>query len=340
MNSEKPRKILLIRFSSMGDVILITPLLSTLKDRYPDSQITLLTDSSYVELFSDDPRLAKVHGVSKTNIDSIVQLLQEPWDLVVDLQRNRRSKYIVGKLTSCKLIGLFNKLHFKRMLLLLMRVNLYSKKDNVVARYIRAAAEKTDALIPPLKMHFDAPLSKVVLEMRLTGEIVRPAIALFPFCAWNNKAWPLENYIQVGKYFLVKGWDVFIFGGPAERDTAEVICEAIGPRCVSFAGKISLYECGCVLKRCSLALGNDTGLTHLARACGLKVGVIYGPTTHHFGFYPYGDPPFKVFESAMICRPCHAHGGNFCILDKMCLRNIDPDKVIDGLLRLVTGNSV
>jgi heptosyltransferase-2 len=76
-------------------------------------------------------------------------------------------------------------------------------------------------------------------------------------------------------------------------------------------------------------------LSHLARACGVKTGIIFGPTTRHFGFYPYGEPPFAIFETDLKCRPCHAHGGNLCLRGgKQCMRRIQPDEVIKGLMEL------
>jgi heptosyltransferase-2 len=87
-----------------------------------------------------------------------------------------------------------------------------------------------------------------------------------------------------------------------------------------------------------LALGNDTGLVHLARACGVKTGVIFGPTARQFGFYPYGEPPFAVFEQNLACRPCHAHGGNVCLrLNRACTRSIGFKQVIRGLEELFHG---
>ena len=116
--------------------------------------------------------------------------------------------------------------------------------------------------------------------------------------------------------------------------------ERIGGTCAALAGELSLHDCGSLLTGFSLALGNDTGLSHLARATGVKTGVFFGPTTRHFGFYPYGDPPFKVFEEKLLCRPCHAHGGNRCIrLSRRCLHHIEPAAVIDGLEKLLRADN-
>ena len=144
----------------------------------------------------------------------------------------------------------------------------------------------------------------------------------------------------MARHFQKQGWIAVIFGGPDDAVRAGSMQQRIGNSCIALAGKPSLYENGCLLGGFSLALGNDTGLSHLARACGVRTGFLYGPTTRHFGFYPYGDPPFLVFETPLFCRPCHAHGGNVCLrLTHRCLRRIGPDTVIKGLEELAAGGA-
>lgn len=338
MIESNPEKILIIRFSSMGDVILVSALFAALKSSLGDSEITFVTDPQYTGLFKDDHRLYRVYGVSKKGNGVDSGLLQKSWDLVIDLQNNRRSKaFLALLLKKKKKVGTFHKPYLKRAIRLIARTGKYSEKDMVVVRYLAAAGIGYDVSRPQsCRLFFKSSiLPEHIREQIYTGGIIRPVIALIPFAAWKNKEWPQDRFVNVGKYFLVKGWDVCILGGPQEMQKAEEMASLTGHRCFSLAGKLSLYECGCFLKKCSLALGNDTGLSHLARACGVRTGVIYGPTTRHWGFYPQGDPPFKVFESSFFCRPCHAHGGNICLINRGCMKAIGSDLVIKGLLDLV-----
>ncbi|HEX3019899.1 MAG TPA: glycosyltransferase family 9 protein [Chitinispirillaceae bacterium] len=332
-----PEKIIIIRFSSMGDVILVSALFAAIKKMFPDCEIYLVTDPSYMEFFKDDWRLRNVYGISKKGSTVDNAIIETRWDLVVDLQKNRRSKALRQKIRYKKKLGVFRKHHLKRILKLFTRVNLYSAKDSVVMRYFSAAGIKIEnSSLESGQLFFkESQFPEHITELIYTGGIIRPLIALIPFAAWKNKEWFEERFVNVGQYFLVKGWDVCILGGPSEMERAAVMAQQIGQRCFSLAGKITLYECGCLLKKCSLALGNDTGLSHLARACGVRTGIIYGPTTRHWGFYPYGNPPFKIFESSWFCRPCHAHGGNNCFFNKTCLKKISSDDVIKGLMDLV-----
>jgi len=326
--------ILVIRFSSMGDVILLAPLLEVLKKRYPEAAVTVLTDPLFTGLFRDDPRISSVVGLKKGKEDDAGSIVARKWDLVIDLQNSRRSKRITKELKRGETGNCFDKLHIKRFFLLFFRLDFYASNDTVTNRYIRASG-CTPGGDAEHKLFFESPLPAKVEEMLQSGSIVRPTIALFPFSAWKNKEWPREYYVDVGRYFLFKGWNVIIMGGPDEQCEAEGIRSEIGKKCISTAGMISLYECGCVLSRCTLALGNDTGLAHLARACGVKTGIIFGPTTRQFGFFPSGSPASRVFETRLCCRPCHAHGGNSCLRsDRACMRRISPEEVIRGLVEL------
>lgn len=330
--------ILVIRFSSLGDVILTTPVFSYLKRRFPDSTITFLTDKNYVDLFSDDPRLKSVLGFHKSdNVDKL-SIINEVWDFVVDLQNSPRSQLIFKSIKKKKSTGVFAKFHIKRLLLILTKINFYPAQSNVITRYLRAAGmvESTINIEKSPNLFFKPPSSSQYDRLIQSDTIIRPTIALFPFSAWKNKEWPVKYFMMVGKFFISKGWNVIIMGSRSEKENADQLRLLIGSRAISLAGQLSLYECGCVLSRCTVALGNDSGLSHLARACGVKTGIIYGPTTYHFGFYPSGNPPFKVFETPMHCRPCHPHGGNVCWrFNHDCMKNINPEIVIKGLINML-----
>jgi heptosyltransferase II len=331
-------KILIIRFTSMGDVILATSLFSYLKDVYPAAQLYFLTDKSYAGLFEDDSRLSLVIASEKKNENDIGIIYGIQWDMVIDLQNNRRSRRIRQRVHSKAKPSIFKKNLKNRALLLIARIDLYDPADYVAKRYIDAARpeKKITVDIPSPRIFIDDKKGSGVCDSLFREKLIRPLLAMMPFSAWKNKEWIRHYYQEVGRYFLAQGWDVLILGGPDDHQAAIDLKSAIGSRCMELAGRLSLYECACVFKRCSLAVGNDTGLSHMARACGIKTGVIFGSTTFHFGFFPFGDPPFKIFQSDCFCRPCHPHGGNVCFLkNRSCLQRIKPDTVIRGLEELL-----
>jgi heptosyltransferase-2 len=327
--------ILIIRLSSMGDVILATSVFPYLKAENPDSNIWFVTQKKYAELFSADTRLARVIAIEQgREHEAAGELYSVVWDRIIDLQNSRKSLFLRKGLLSKQPTAVFRKLHARRMALLLAGINLYKQGDHVIARYAQAAgySPKNGFSFPSARIILDEKKCEAVQQAAPGSAMVRPMIALFPFSAWKNKEWPAANYAFVGRYFSVKGWSVVIAGGPKDAAAAEALKRRIGGQGISTAGLLSLYETACLVSRCRLALGNDTGLCHLARACGVKTGVIYGPTTSHFGFFPYGDPPYCVFEARQFCRPCHAHGGNVCYTgSRQCLKRIRPETVIKGL---------
>lgn len=320
----------------MGDVVLTTPLLSYLKNRNPETEITLVTGLEYAELFKDDPRVVSVVPYSRNNEENIFSdLASKKWDRIIDLQNNHRSRHLLKKKFSRTACGTFNKYHLKRFFLLFFRVNFYRTYSSVAERYILASdiSPKDSGNVPPLKVYCN---DDSIQKHELFHDEDSKVIAFFPFSAWKNKQWPAVSYAAIGKYFIKKDWNVALFGGPEDRNGAAILRREIGGNCYSFAGTLSLYEIGCYLSHCTLALGGDTGLTHLARACGVRTGILYGSTSRHFGFFPYGDPPYKIFESKQFCRPCHPHGGNICWrVSRPCLKKIKERDIIDGLEDLI-----
>jgi ADP-heptose:LPS heptosyltransferase len=332
--AENINSILIIRYSSMGDVILTAPLLSVLRNKDPNAFIALLTRKEYGELFRDDSRLNKLYIPLKDNATFEPSLMDTSWDLVVDLQNNRRSSRLISNLRYTSLRR-FDKLHGARLLLLLFRINRYSAFNSVAKRYISTSGMSFSEGMLDFSLHLDSSVGSAYAGRIQPDDIKRPVIALFPFTAWKNKEWGDKKFTEVGRFFIIKGWNVVLLGGEHEVQRARRLEKNIGDRCVSLAGELSLYECGMILKNCTLALGNDTGLTHLARACGIKTGFIFGPTTRHFGFYPEDDPHCRIFEQTHFCRPCHPHGGRFCWrVDHACMHTIKPAQVINGLMQL------
>jgi heptosyltransferase-2 len=319
------KKILLIRFSSMGDVILITPLLSYIHTRHPDCSVSVVTYSLYASLFEDDDRVDRVYATDR-KLAGLDAALRSRWDQVIDLQNSKRSRSLCRLLRPAPVFR-FRKLHWRRLALLLLRVNTYRNRHGVAGRYIEAFAQapvESDA-IPPLRLGalsdpIDLPDSN------------RPALAIFPGAAWKNKRWPARYYAQISREFRDRGWQILIIGSDAEAALICTLAEDIGAHAYGYPGVFSLKKAAALLARCSLAAGNDTGLIHLARAAGTPTAIVYGSTTRHFGFFPYGHTPHAVLERKILCRPCHPHGGNLCLRGgRPCLTGIRPDCMIRAL---------
>jgi len=337
------KRALIIRLSSMGDVVLAASCIDYLKKRHPSCEIHFLTNERYTGLYADDPRLCSVCGVDTNGWSTLLPALAAlDWDIIIDLQNNRKSCRMRRRFFPHVPVRKFDKLHLNRYLLLFLRLNRYAPADHVAARYVAAAAAHPVAagdIVPP-RLFFNGDGARLRRDIFGAGAAAQPLLALFPFSAWKNKQWPLSSYAAVARHFMGKGWSVVILGSTDDRAAAMKLSEEAGDGCAACAGELTLHEIGCLLSSCDLALGNDTGLSHLARACGVKTGVIYGSTTRHFGFFPFGEPAFMVFESRRLCRPCHPHGGNLCWrLSRLCLASVRASEVMRGLELLHGGQT-
>jgi heptosyltransferase-2 len=220
-------------------------------------------------------------------------------------------------------------------MLLAMRTDRYPADATVARRYLDAAGFNSGTAVPSLRLYPSQSRMQALPPIQ-TSDIQRPSLALIPFTRWINKRWPLMRFAEVGRYFQSKGWNIVIFGGPMDTSNAEYLRDSIGKNCISMATGQPLGDTVCHISRCSLALGNDTGLLHAARACGIKTGAIFGSTTRQFGFFPYGTPEFGVFEVPLWGRPCHAHGGDICLRGtRPCLMRVSAEMVISGLLEIL-----
>jgi heptosyltransferase-2 len=333
-------RILVVRLSSMGDVILATPALAYLRQQHPESTIWFATGREYAELFSSDPRVDRVVALDP-GPGTAGDLAGQKWDWIVDLQNSRRSRAIIARLGHGVRTTAFDKLHGRRALLLIARINAYGPADHVVARYLRAAGWQggRPPFAPSVRVD-PVPGEAGIAWLNTRLDPSRPIAALMPFSAWTNKQWPLEGHAQVAGALIQRGWSTLVLGGPDDAPAASAFARGVGDHCVSAAGELSLAQTAAALTRCAVALGIDTGLSHLARACGVRTVVIYGSTTWQWGFFPYGEPAFRTMEVPLWCRPCHAHGGTVCWRgSRPCLSRISADQAVDALLQLASRNS-
>jgi heptosyltransferase-2 len=329
--------ILVVRLSALGDVVLASSVLSYLHERFPQAVIGLVTGAHLAELYESDPRVTHLYPYDKSDPTRLRSSAGNVvWDRVVDLQNNRRSRRLVALLAPGAPRGRFAKLHLQRWLLLLLRLDCYPRGASVVTRYLDAAGwQPGQCPPPPATIHVSARAEAEVaplLEPRAPGA---PTLGLAPFSAWKNKQWPAERFAEVARHFMAKGWRVVVFGGADEAQAGERLAAELGAGASSLAGKTSPAGSAAGLRRCSLVLGNDTGVSHLARAMGVRTTVVYGSTTRHFGFYPTGEPPFRVLEARVLCRPCHPHGGSRCWRGgRPCLTRVTAAAAIQALEEL------
>jgi lipopolysaccharide heptosyltransferase II len=335
------RKILVVRLSSIGDIILTTPLLRSLKNNLPKAQITFVVKKQYEELLATSPYVDYLVTFEKKEGFGGLQrlkryLAEQGFDIYIDIHKNWRSRYL-GLCLPIKKSTTYSKYIFKRTLLIGFKINLFEQIIPVYQRYFESVRDfgiqydglGTQIFVPDIK-------SDKVREMLSSKgySFDDPLVIVCPSATYSNKRWKKNGFIETAQY-LIKHQSVYIVvhGGQEDIPLCSQIASAIGKRVVSMAGMLSLSESAALLKFSSLVIANDSGLLHLAQSQKRPVIGIYGPTTREFGYFPIEENS-TVIETDLNCRPCTHNGLNKCPRKHFrCMNDITAEKVIQAALQ-------
>lgn len=326
MNLNKVNKLLIVRLSSLGDILLTTPFIRALKKKYPHISIDFVLREQYGDL------LLKNRCINQTIIyyqrkieDTKKIIIAQNYDLIVDLQNNLRSfKLLNGKRTK---IVKFKKYSVRKFLLVKFKLNLMKNIPPIPVRYA--------SVIPGLMLDDGGP--DIVTRKPLSPEILKKQ-NLIGFCPGSmhyTKKWPEEYFVELGNILTNAGFTVVIFGGEEDR----LLCERLH---FSIKDSINLCKSNNILqiaedmKQCDVVVCNDSGLMHTACAAGVPVAVFYGSTVSEFGFTPYNTPNIILENKSLSCRPCSHIGRNVCPKDHFkCMKEIKPDYVFRQLTAFI-----
>ncbi|MDT8324479.1 MAG: lipopolysaccharide heptosyltransferase II [Bacteroidota bacterium] len=331
------RKILLIRLSSIGDIILTTPMLRVLKARYPEVQLHFAVRREFSDLLRRNPHIDRLIAVDTAQGTQALRALNlkltgEQYDAVFDLQNNFRSRLLRNGLS--RSMQAIDKRQWRRLLLLKTGINLYRDIDPVPDRYIETAARyglAHDHRGPEL--HLDVDLrGNARLKLRAAGwRDHRPLIGLCPGARHYSKRWPAARFAALASLLLARGCDIAVFGAEDERETADALQRLHPERVHNCCGRLSLMENAAAMEHCAVVFANDSGLMHMATAVGVPVVAVFGSTVREFGFAPYQSPSAVVEIAGLSCRPCTHIGRARCPKKHLgCLRLIREHDVIEA----------
>jgi lipopolysaccharide heptosyltransferase II len=309
-----PLRILIVRFSSLGDVILTTPLLGAIAERYPDAAVTFVTRDTYAPLLESHPGVKAVIGWPRhAGVAALACRLRElDFDLALDLQRSLRSRrlrravptrwftYAKGRWARWKWIWLGQR---------------PQKMRSVVERYF-AAAQVLD-----LDSNGHPPLVYTTEEDEKAAAALVPegCIALAPGASRATKRWPAAYWRNLADRLQQRGYTVVAVGAAEERHLLA------GNRVVEAYG-LPIRTAAAVLKRARVAVCNDSGALHLAAAVGRPVVALFGPTAAGQFLPPHVR--IRVVERWLSCRPCSSFGSSHCPLGHhRCMIEISPEEV-------------
>ena len=335
-----PEKILIIRLSSIGDIVLATPLARVLRVRFPSSHIDFLVRKEYAELVRYNKNLNRiVEFDAKTGFSGLrtlkIQLRAEHYDIVLDIHNSLRSRYL-RMLIGVKNIVVVNKHIFARTMLVKFKKNFYRGLVSVVDRYIETVntfGVRNDNA--GLEMHVpDEMRARVKKRMAVLGvDRNKKIIGFCPSAKHATKCWPQERFAELGiRLSNEYSAKILLFGGLADKDRCRAIAVAINEQSgngnvVDLSGELSLLDTAAAMEYCNILVTNDSGLMHVASAMKKKVVAIFGSTVREFGFFPVGTECI-VERTGLYCRPCSHIGRSTCPEGHFrCMNEIQVDEV-------------
>ena len=301
-------KFLVVRFSSIGDIVLTTPVLRHLKQEVDDSEIHYLTKSAYAPLLEANPYIDQIHSFDGDIRSCIASLRKIEIDYVIDLHRNLRSARIKQGLRRVDFS--VHKLNWRKWLL----VNL--KRDRLPDRHmvdrnldtINSFIEERDNR----GLDYFIPEKEKVHIQTLPETFKNGYIGLSIGAQHETKKLPTELLVELCRKLE---YPIVVLGGPEDRETGEIIVSSLPEKnIINGCGSYSIHQSASLVKEAKLLITHDTGLMHIGAAFQKKIISVWGNTVSQFGMYPYrADPSSVQFEvTGLSCRPCSKIGYQKC----------------------------
>jgi lipopolysaccharide heptosyltransferase II len=336
-----PPRILLVRFSSMGDILLTSALVRALRARHPEAHISFLVKTQFAPLVSESPRLTEVltYADGEPLLPLAKALRERRFTHLLDLHGSLRSRalhfLVPGRWRE------YSKRRVAREILIRLKKNVY-RDDVPEAERFFDAADGLDVRPDGKGLEFfvsDAARAKVDTWLATRGLTGRSFTLIGPGAAHFSKRWPPDYWTALAARLAASGRSIVVTGGRAEREVGDAITAAARAAradaiAENSAGEFALQETGALLQRAEALAVGDTGVMHMATAVGTPIVTLMGPTVAPFGFYPY-HANATVLERDLYCRPCTPFGGPVCPEGHhKCLRDISPAEVEQALVAL------
>jgi len=303
------KKILIIRFSSIGDIILTTPVIRCLKKQLPNVEIHFLTKPQYKELLSNNPYIDCLHLLDKPILQKANELKKMHFDCIIDLHNNLRSLLFKSIINTESYS--FNKLNFEKWLMVNFKINTLPKK-HIVERYLETTktlgvtndGEGLDYFLP----------KNISIETYNYTSLQNEKYIAFAIGANHfTKKLPNEKIIEICNQINHK---IILLGGKEDEANGEIISNICAKNIINFCGKLSINESAFIIKNSLKVITHDTGMMHIAAAFKKEIISIWGNTIPEFGMTPYYGKLdvgcLKLEVQNLSCRPCSKIGFSKC----------------------------
>lgn len=328
-------KILILRFSSIGDIVLTTPVIRCLKKKFPNAEIHYATKASFVPLLSKNPYLTSIHVLNNSLTALIKELKMEKFDYIIDLHHNLRT-FLIKVQLGVKSFS-FYKANFVKWLLVNFKIN-HLPQNHIVNRYLDTSRN--------LGADNDGEgLDYFIAEEDEVNIRLLPTEFQNGYAAWviggihGTKIFPAEKIIRIINQLNIP---VILLGGKEDIERGETVKTEISNQqseIINACGKYSLNQSASLVRQSKLVVTNDTGLMHVAAAFKKPVISFWGNTIPEFGFEPYyGKHKIRnhKFEIRNLeCRPCSKLGYTSCPQKHFnCMNLLDEKMILEKIQEL------
>ena len=322
-------KFLIIRFSSIGDIVLTSPVARCLKNQFPEAEIHYLTKKRNADLLQANPYIDKIQFLEDSLSKKIGELKTENYDYIIDLHNNLRSLRV--KLGLKVKSFSFNKLNIRKLLLTLFKIDTMPKSHivdrNLATLSTFGVSDDGKGLDHFISIDDEFPIDELPENFR------NGYVAIVLAGTYATKRMPVEKYralISNTKFSFV------LLGGKSERLLADRVMEWNTGNVINFTGKLRINQSASLVKNAQLVISNDTGLMHIAAAYHKKILSVWGSTAPELGMSPYmpGEGSEILEVKGLPCRPCSKLGYHKCPKKHFsCMNDLPEERIINWVKR-------
>jgi len=335
VKENKTGKFLIIRFSSIGDIVLTTPVIRNLRKKYPGATIHYLTKEKFATIVLSNPYLDKVLLLRDDLNQTIEEIKSEAYDHIIDLHHNLRTMRLKSALAFVPFHS-FNKLNIEKWIYTNFKINVLPQK-HIVDRYM-ATVEKLGVINDGLGLDYFIPEKDKVEEGDIPFSHTHGYVAIAIGAAHNTKKLPLEKLRELATKI---NFPIVLLGGKEDFSNGEKIAEVDNVKIYNACGKFSLNESADIVRNSNLVISHDTGLLHIAAAFKKNTLSVWGNTVPSFGMFPY-HTQYEIFQvNKLWCRPCSKTGFEKCPLGHFkCMNKQSMDAIassVESGFKAITG---
>ncbi|MEN8229445.1 MAG: glycosyltransferase family 9 protein [Bacteroidota bacterium] len=324
-------KFLVVRFSSIGDIILTTPVVRHLKQQVKDAEIHYLTKSEFTPLLEANPFIDHIHSFGGNLKLCITALKKERIDYIIDLHHNTRTARIKYGLK--RMDFSVNKLNWLKWLYVNFKLNrmpdvhMVDRNLETIGSFISEKDEGGLDYFIPEKEEVDLSALPAIYQKGYIGLAIGAQHA--------TKKLPLESLVELCNQM---DQPIILLGGPTDKETGEAIVRALPQKKIlNSCGNYNIHQSASLVRQARILITHDTSLMHIGAAFKKKMITIWGNTVPQFGMQPYRtDPSSLQFEVAgLSCRPCSKIGHQRCPKKHFkCMAEQDLNGIVQAAERL------